>query len=660
MPDKLTITIEAQDKAGVVLDSLAKKLEELGKQADATRGKTTDLDSAVKNATATIESLTLKVVAAGTEITRSGSAIAQTGRDIGRSFGTEMIASVSGSLSQLSSLMSGWGANAARAFATGLRSGSADVSGAAYELSDILAGYLQVHSPSKYGPLSVEDPKNWTLRLAKLLGEGLISGKELIEKGVGDLGKIMAQLGAPGTSGLNAVLDNIKTLFGLPSISARFGGNMETGSVLPFDAKSLAKEFEDYKKAQDYQAFYDTVVEFPASGLSFDKWQDQLEQKYSYSDLPKMLEGSAIDKSTGLPAAITKSKWFQSMAPQYSMSQLETIYAPTLTGSLRNNAAWSSMAGNGASDFRVDWSTLGIDDFIAKYGTSMLNSDMWNKVLGNGAFVKYDMNMFRQLVPTDPRTSNHAMYSTEDGKATKSAWELFSDFSNVLTDLKTDSYSFKGVEFGWTPDEITKMAKSLESVFGMKSGAWQIYNDSARTMPLDDMASDQQKLTGRRPLMSELLDLGGDWGTVQYTSRLLLNAQTMDFQKALEKTASGYMNDAIGMRLAEMGTDNKYSLLTNPLWRSANPDATNKLLSDYLEEMAATMSGGGSNLSMASNLNVGSSGSASGMNVQINQEFNIDLGDYEGSISDLVREIAQSAAIEAQQALLDVVQFRGV
>jgi len=45
--------------------------------------------------------------------------------------------------------------------------------------------------------------------------------------------------------------------------------------------------------------------------------------------------------------------------------------------------------------------------------------------------------------------------------------------------------------------------------------------------------------------------------------------------------------------------------------------------------------------------------------IEINQTFNLDLGGYEGDISSLAREIAQQTVIEAQKALLELVNFRG-
>ncbi|MEZ4812521.1 MAG: hypothetical protein R2883_03400 [Caldisericia bacterium] len=46
--------------------------------------------------------------------------------------------------------------------------------------------------------------------------------------------------------------------------------------------------------------------------------------------------------------------------------------------------------------------------------------------------------------------------------------------------------------------------------------------------------------------------------------------------------------------------------------------------------------------------------------IQVNQTFNLDLGGYNGSIQELVSTLAQEAAIEAQKALLELVEFRGV
>lgn len=142
MADKLTITIEANDQAAPIIESLRRKLEELSKQTENTTSKTLAFDGQVKSTTSSIEAMSAKTAQTASELARSGQIIAQTGQDIGKSFGTEMITSVSGSLTQLVQLMSGWGANAARSFATGLKSGSGDIADAANQLSDILAGYL--------------------------------------------------------------------------------------------------------------------------------------------------------------------------------------------------------------------------------------------------------------------------------------------------------------------------------------------------------------------------------------------------------------------------------------------------------------------------------------------------------------------------------------
>lgn len=654
MADKLTITIEANDQAAPVIESLRRKLEELSKQTENTTSKTLAFDGQVKSATSSIEAMSEKTAETASELARSGQIIAQTGRDIGKSFGTEMIASVSGSLTQLVQLMSGWGANAARSFATGLKSGSGDIADAANQLSDILAGYLQIHSPTRLGPLSVEDPKLWTQRLAKLLSEGLLSGKDLIEKGVSDISSIFAQLGTNIPFSLTNEISKVQSLFGSPNISQRFLMQMETGSRLPFDTESLRAEFEDYKKAQDYQAFYDTVVKWPASGASYGDFVKDLQKTYAYSDIPKMLEGSSIDKGTGLPTAIADTKWFKALAPEYSMGQLEMVNGL----SLKNYQQWLSLAGTVPTEFRQDWESIGASQFIEKYGTSMLNQTAWKQISDLGISAKYNMEMFRDMVPTDPAGDPHAMPETVDGKAIKSAWELFGGFANTLTGLKGDFRSYYGgTTIGWTPEQIDKTMKAIEQAFGFKENAWATYSAEAVNQPLDNIAHDITVKTGRKPLMSEILGLGGDWETVQFTSKLLQNSQLMDFEQALKETAEFYKQTAIDMRMAELD-GNQFSILADPTFRASNPELTSTLLSKFLESNAANMTDT-PNVFQSSTTDMANGVQGVGA-IQINQEFNIDLGDYEGSLSDLVRAIAQSAAIEAQQALLDIVSFRGV
>jgi hypothetical protein len=656
MPDRLTITVEANDKASSVLEGLRRKLEDFSKQTESAGLVANDFDARLKTVSQTVEVLGAKVSAFGIDLARTGQTISQTGRDIGKSLGTEMVSSVSGSIAQLTTLMQSWGANAARAFAQGLRSGSGDVSSAAYDISDILAGYLQVHSPTRFGPLSAEDPKLWTQRLIKLLSEGLLSGKDLIENGVSQIGSVLAGLDGYASINGKGILAKIQNLFGSPTISAKFGMNMEKGSVLPFDVLSLKKEFEDYKKAQDYQAFYDTVVKWPASGLDFEGWRKDLASKYQYSDIPKMLAGSQIDAGTGLPVAIADTKWFQAMAPKYSLGQLEQLYGKTFGQSLKNFPAWSDKDKVSAT---LDWENLSADDFISKYGMSMLKADVWKKISDIGLGSKYDMGMFRDLVPTDPVGGKHAMPETESGKAIKSAWELFGGFANKLTGLKGTQKSFYGgTTLGWTPERISEAMKSLEDVFGFSDGAWNTYNQQRTRMSLDNIAGDEAVRTGRTPLFSEILGLGGNWGTVQFTGELLKNMGLMDFDSALSQTAKFYKDQSVSWRMVELESS-PWKMLADPSFRQNNPDATSKLLIDYLQKTMPAQDS--SSFFGLQGTGTAFAGNQPGVGaIQINQEFNIDLGDYEGSLSDLVRAIAQSAAIEAQQALLDIVQFRGV
>lgn len=653
MADRLTITVEANDQASTVIESLKKKLDELSKQTESAGARSQDFDKQIKTVAASIETLGAKISSFSNDLVAAGQTITQTGREIGKTLGTEILTSTTGSLSQLSSLMQSWGANAARSFAQGLRTGSSDVSSAAYDISDILAGYLQVHSPTRYGPLSVEDPKNWTTRLAKLLSQGLLSGKDLIESGVSEIGSIFAKLDVSAQLGLGGLVSKIQGLFGSPNISSKFLMNMEAGSVLPFDEGSLAKEFEDYKKAQDYQAFYDIVVKWPTSGMDFEDFRKNLEKKYQYSNIPDMLEGSQIDAGTGLPEAITQTRWFQAFAPQYSLGQLEQLYGSSLGQSLKNFPAWNSQAD---VETRLDWESLSADDFISKYGMSMIKSDSWNKISQNGLSAKYDMTMFRDLIPTDVREGLQAVPETESGRAIKSAWELFGGFANTLTGLKGSFKQFNGgTSLGWTPERIESMMDSLEQVFGFKDNAWGTYISKQSELNLDSLANSETVKTGRKPLFSELLGLGGDWGTVQFTSELLSNMGLMDYESALTKTAQTYKDQAITMRMAELD-GSPYANLADPKFREAYPEETARLLLEYLQGSAST--DGTSSFSSLSSDSLSSLQSSGA--IQINQEFNINIGDYQGSLSDLVRAIAQSAAIEAQQALLDIVQFRGV
>ena len=123
MADRLTITVEANDQASAVIESLKKKLDELSRQTESTGTRSQDFDKQIKTVTASIETLGAKIALFSNDLVSAGQTITQTSRDIGKSLGTAILTSTTGSLSQLSTLLQSWGANASRAFAQGLRVG---------------------------------------------------------------------------------------------------------------------------------------------------------------------------------------------------------------------------------------------------------------------------------------------------------------------------------------------------------------------------------------------------------------------------------------------------------------------------------------------------------------------------------------------------------
>ena len=110
----------------------------------------------------------------------SGKQLSEMVKTIGTEFGSSLSDSINKSLSDLPDLMFSWGSNATSMFASGMNQGSHEIEASAYRISDTLAGYFEMHSPARIGPLSKEDPAMWTKRLVTLLATGLVSAEDIL------------------------------------------------------------------------------------------------------------------------------------------------------------------------------------------------------------------------------------------------------------------------------------------------------------------------------------------------------------------------------------------------------------------------------------------------------------------------------------------------
>ena len=189
--DRLTIEIEAQDKASEILQGINSSVEQLRLNLDGTVKSTESMMSVWKQAEKGAVKLRERLGKTAASLAGTGKELVGLAKTIGVDFGDSLTASIGESLSGLPSKMFAWGSQAVSMFANGMNSASGQVASSAHRIADMLAGYFEMHSPTRLGPLSKEDPSKWTHRLVSLLATGLVSAEDVLTKNLEKITSMM-------------------------------------------------------------------------------------------------------------------------------------------------------------------------------------------------------------------------------------------------------------------------------------------------------------------------------------------------------------------------------------------------------------------------------------------------------------------------------------
>ncbi len=758
MQEKATITIEAKDLATSEIEKAKKSLDLLASSAEEASEKAREAQKAWEEAGESLDKLSETFGELDENLKRQGDRLLGTAQEIGSNFGRNLCNSVALSTSPIPAMMAGLGANSAKMFAQGLLSGLSEVESAASSIASVISDFLELHSPARLGPLSKEDPSNWTRRLAKMLEQGLLSGEDFlrgsservaqalcdgfsslpskfgsIAEGITSSFSVLRyapqgeKFGSLFPEGLNTSIDDIKenlsramssyrnasefdAMFSVLTTSLGGGGKQSafpawatrylsrSGQVTDAEISELGSKWRDYgwfgegtvlpetreewervrqkeglqgppldpfgagelgaKNMLDWlwegksgQRNWDLSLKKPwFAMLNYIKYLSGFKESDSYqvpddlksTSLGKLLEGSSADVS-GLPSNIVESGLFKALAPKMTLADLEKLY-------------WGSPIGLGLTQGAVEQADklLPIQEFLEKYKGKINTSalDRAQKELGIG--FDYNLGFLKEIFFDQNSSPNTAIDPVSEGSSRlKSAYEISQRLYGMLSNAEGSAWQY----------DVSGKNTYLKELFGSLG-----------------IKKDGKTWSQMAPREGEGLWGGASLEQVNLVNSLVSSGSS--FEDAVSEAANELLRQAVSARQEELGkgkanpslyggwAGTDYWKLVDPAWIATHGPEASTLTTKYLDDVVLPklfyQTG---NIDLTSTLGEGKpwqSDSVYGVGMQtgagkieINQTFNLDLGGYEGDISSLAREIAQQTVIEAQKALLELVNFRG-
>ena len=758
MQEKATITIEAKDLATSEIEKAKKSLDLLASSAEEASEKAREAQKAWEEAGESLDKLSETFGELDENLKRQGDRLLGTAQEIGSNFGRNLCNSVALSTSPIPAMMAGLGANSAKMFAQGLLSGLSEVESAASSIASVISDFLELHSPARLGPLSKEDPSNWTRRLAKMLEQGLLSGEDFlrgsservaqalcdgfsslpskfgsIAEGITSSFSVLRyapqgeKFGSLFPEGLNTSIDDIKENLSRAMSSYRnasefdamfsvlttsLGGGCKqsafpawatrylsrSGQVTDAEISELGSKWRDYgwfgegtvlpetreewervrqkeglqgppldpfgagelgaKNMLDWlwegksgQRNWDLSLKKPwFAMLNYIKYLSGFKESDSYqvpddlksTSLGKLLEGSSADVS-GLPSNIVESGLFKALAPKMTLADLEKLY-------------WGSPIGLGLTQGAVEQADklLPIQEFLEKYKGKINTSalDRAQKELGIG--FDYNLGFLKEIFFDQNSSPNTAIDPVSEGSSRlKSAYEISQRLYGMLSNAEGSAWQY----------DVSGKNTYLKELFGSLG-----------------IKKDGKTWSQMAPREGEGLWGGASLEQVNLVNSLVSSGSS--FEDAVSEAANELLRQAVSARQEELGkgkanpslyggwAGTDYWKLVDPAWIATHGPEASTLTTKYLDDVVLPklfyQTG---NIDLTSTLGEGKpwqSDSVYGVGMQtgagkieINQTFNLDLGGYEGDISSLAREIAQQTVIEAQKALLELVNFRG-
>jgi len=267
MSDRLMIEIEAKDSASSVISEVESSLEQLKNKLNENKEAIKTLLSAWTKAEHGVVKLRTKISETTKSLRISGKQLSEMAKTIGSDFGSSLSDSINKSLSDLPDLMFSWGSNAASMFASGMNQGSHEIEASAYKISDMLAGYFEMHSPARIGPLSKEDPAMWTKRLVTLLATGLVSAEDILTEKLQKIsGLMVSAFDMTKSPSLTRYIESITTNFAdlyrkIPTQASGEISKLYSSTGVDFrKSENIVKLQEQDKLADEFKLFRELLT----------------------------------------------------------------------------------------------------------------------------------------------------------------------------------------------------------------------------------------------------------------------------------------------------------------------------------------------------------------------------------------------------------------
>ncbi|HNW31930.1 MAG TPA: hypothetical protein PKN77_04545 [Caldisericia bacterium] len=297
---------------------------------------------------------------------------------------------------------------------------------------------------------------------------------------------------------------------------------------------------------------------------------------------------------------------------------------------------------------------LPIREFLEKYKGKINTSalDRAQKELGIG--FDYNLGFLKEIFFDQNSSPNTAIDPVSEGSSRlKSAYEISQRLYGMLSNAEGSAWQY----------DVSGKNTYLKELFGSLG-----------------IKKDGKTWSQMAPREGEGLWGGASLEQVNLVNSLVSSGSS--FEDAVSEAANELLRQAVSARQEELGkgkanpslyggwAGTDYWKLVDPAWIATHGPEASTLTTKYLDDVVLPklfyQTG---NIDLTSTLGEGKpwqSDSVYGVGMQtgagkieINQTFNLDLGGYEGDISSLAREIAQQTVIEAQKALLELVNFRG-
>lgn len=518
--------------------------------------------------------------------------------------------------------------------ASGLDDGMQVWESAIDRMAQMLPDYFSVHSPAKLGPLSKEDPKNWTVRLMRLMSEGLISVTDLLS---GNVEKVAGLLSSIGQKGLGWLFDTAH-FEGTSAKPSKFYGLFEDGLLTPLSEieKQLQEASQGYSNEQAYERFV-TLAQ---------KMADKGQKSMTTTELNEL----------------TSSKFFEAFIPKMTFEDLTKNYT---IGQWNPYLGW--LKGGAIGDERL----LPIEELVAKKrAEGKVFEDELAKVQGElGLGFDYNLqtltNLFKsgaegRLDIFDPgrgsstkRSAKDIIYALWNSNIVKSQTGLS---SATATGWGIKDW-FNGIREAFGFEKASNLSMGIS---GLENGDWEalVMEQIQKIKDLGfEKAAVYFKNAATKLREAELST--GNGGKGSPFAKLLDEAWIAQNPVEAENLLAAYLKGMAGGGVGDINKrefDYLQSILNRTATQSSGQDFWSGLFAGQKNSWENAQ--GGLEVQGLPPIGAPAYGGASIGGIRIEQEFNLVLEGDGSNIMEIIKKIATETAIAVQTALLQGVGFR--